>query len=308
MFDGGARSKPATPDGSTIMTTPVREAGLFLALVYALAVVVALGLPESELAPILTVLTPLLGVAIVSVTIVRRGNRKAFWAGLGLQRPGLRWWPVAICVPLVVTVLAYLVALARRRRRTATPGSAAGWIRADGIDLLISATIGAVFILGEEIGWRGFLLPRMHTLLPRRAAWVVTGLAQGLYHLPLILLTTTYNSVGSRWIIAPSVVIVVTGGGVFYGWLRDSSNSLWPVAIAHNAINVCFETAAKTIIAVSPAGLAYVAGEGGWATMCATWLVAGVLLITNSPGRSGQRQMGEPLSADSMVVTGRCGT
>ena len=163
----------------------------------------------------------------------------------------------------------------------------AGWIRADGIDLLISATIGAVFILGEEIGWRGFLLPRMHTLLPRRAAWVVTGLAQGLYHLPLILLTTTYNSVGSRWIIAPSVVIVVTGGGVFYGWLRDSSNSLWPVAIAHNAINVCFETAAKTIIAVSPAGLAYVAGEGGWATMGATWLVAGVLLITNSSGRRG---------------------
>ena len=89
------------------------------------------------------------------------------------------------------------------------------------------------------------------------------------------------------------------GGGVFYGWLRDSSNSLWPVAIAHNAINVCFETAAKTIIVVSPAGLAYVAGEGGWATMCATWLVAGVLLITNSSGRSGRRQVGEPLSADS---------
>ena len=83
MSDGGARSKPATADGSTIMTTPIREAGLFLALVYALAVVVALGLPESELAPILTVLTPLLGVAVVSVTIVRRGNRKALLGGTG---------------------------------------------------------------------------------------------------------------------------------------------------------------------------------------------------------------------------------
>ena len=201
----------------------------------------------------LTVLTPLLGVAVVGVAFVRRGNRRAFWAGLGLKRPGFRWWPVALGIPVVVTVLAYVVALAVRVAELPSPASAAGWIRAEGIDLLINATIGAVFILGEEIGWRGFLLPGMHTLLPHRGAWVVTGLAHGLFHLPLILLTTS---------------------------------SLWPVAIAHNAINVCFETAAKTIIAVSPAGLAYVAGEGGWATMCATWLVAGIVLTANAPGRS----------------------
>lgn len=280
-----------------MMTAPAREAGLFIALTYGLAVIVALGLPESELAPMLTVLTPLLGVALVGVTVVRRGNRKAFWAGLGLQRAGFRWWPAALGIPVVITALAYVVALAVGVAELPSPASAASWIRADGIDLAINATVGAIFILGEEIGWRGFLLPRAHTLLPRRAAWVVTGLAHGLFHLPLILLTTTYDSVGSRWIIAPSVVVVVTGGGVFYGWLRDRSSSLWPVAIAHNAINVCFETAAKTIVAVSPVGLAYIAGEGGWATMCATWLVAGILLTADASGRRAEPPRQERLTA-----------
>lgn len=293
----GARAERTTSGPHGPMTRPLREAGLFIALAYAFAIVVALCLPDSELAPMLTVLMPLLAVALVGVAFVRRGHRRAYWAGLGLQRPGFRWWPVAVAIPVVVAALAYAVAIAVGVAELPSLGSAADWIRAEGINLLINATIGAVFILGEEIGWRGFLLPRLHTVLPPRSAWIVTGLVHGLFHLPLILLTTTYDSIGSRWIIAPSVVVVVTGGGVIYGWLRDRSGSLWPVTIAHNAINVCFETAAKTLIVVSPTGLAYVAGEGGWATMCATWLAAGIVLAAHPAGRAPQPAAGLPTVA-----------
>ena len=72
------------------------------------------------------------------------------------------------------------------------------------IDLVLAAVIGTVFILGEEIGWRGYLLPRMQQLTSKRRAAVLTGFVHGLFHLPLILLATTYNTEGAagsllRW-------------------------------------------------------------------------------------------------------------
>jgi membrane protease YdiL (CAAX protease family) len=70
--------------------------------------------------------------------------------------------------------------------------------------LIIVAAIAAVVMLGEEVGWRGFLLPRMQQLTTPRRAAILTAAAHAAVHLPVILLTTTYNSQGSRWIIGHS--------------------------------------------------------------------------------------------------------
>ena len=107
-----------------------------------------------------------------------------------------------------------------------------------------------VVILGEEIGWRGFLLPRVQELTDKRRAAVITGFAHGLFHLPLICIATTYDTGGSRWIVAPAAVVTITAGGVFYAWLRDRSGSIWPVAIAHNSVNTVFDMGATLVVAI----------------------------------------------------------
>ena len=61
--------------------------------------------------------------------------------------------------------------------------------------------LGAVLILGDEIGWRGFLMPRLQVLTTRRKAAVATGFLHGAFHLPVLLLTTTYDEVGNRLIV-----------------------------------------------------------------------------------------------------------
>ncbi len=52
-----------------------------------------------------------------------------------------------------------------------------------------------LFALGEEIGWRGYLLPKLSGLGPVRAA-LLAGLLHGLWHLPIILLTPFYRGRG----------------------------------------------------------------------------------------------------------------
>jgi membrane protease YdiL (CAAX protease family) len=108
---------------------------------------------------------------------------------------------------------------------------------------------------------------------------VLTGFAHGCFHLPLILIATTYDSDGARWFVAPSVVVTITAAGVFYAFVRDRSTGVWPVAFAHNAANTAFDLGAQATVATgSAASLAYVAGESGLATMGAVVLVAGALL------------------------------
>jgi len=146
-------------------------------------------------------------------------------------------------------------------------------------NLVVSAVIGTVIILGEEIGWRGYLLPRVQQLTnDKRRAALVTGFVHGCFHLPLILIATTYDEFGSRWIVAPMVVAVITMGGVFYAYLWDRTHTVWPVAMAHGAVNIAFGMGAAAVVASSQADLAYVAGEGGIATfvvvaLAATWLL-----------------------------------
>ena len=145
-------------------------------------------------------------------------------------------------------------------------------------NLTVTIIIFAVVFLGEEIGWRGYVLFRLAELTSGRRAAVITGAFHAIYHLPLLLLTTTYQNEGRRWIVVPMVMVTLTLAGVWYGWLRLWSGSIWPVSLAHSAFNNLMAAAAGLAIATSPATLAYVTTETGVVTMIIMVLVAGYLL------------------------------
>ncbi len=275
---------------------PIREAMIFVGLSFLIAVAIALALPHAELGVMFSALIPVLSVAIMTFVVFRRGERKAMWASIGLQRTGWRWWPVAIVGPLIIVTLAYGAAVVSGFAELRSSAGLLGWISRNGGPFALNLLVVVVVIMGEEIGWRGFLLPRIQTVLRRRSAAVLTGFIHGLFHLPLILLTTVYDNVGSRWIVAPMVVVVITGGGVLYAWLRDHSRSVWPANVAHVTINIGFLLGSTVTVTDSPVAVAYIAGEGGFGTAAAVWLVAGALLLAKSQWRGRIMPVGSPAS------------
>jgi len=60
------------------------------------------------------------------------------------------------------------------------------------ITLVTSPIINGLFGLGEELGWRGYLLPKLMPLGKFRA-YLILGVVWGLWHLPLILIGFTYT-------------------------------------------------------------------------------------------------------------------
>ena len=143
--------------------------------------------------------------------------------------------------------------------------------------------LGSLLILGEEIGWRGFLLQRMAMVLPRGRAWLATGAFHAVFHLPLLLLTTTYQSAGNRLIVVPLVMVSITFAGVGYAWIREQSGGIWAVGVMHNTFNTIFEMLTVSAVAGSAATLAYVTTETGVVTMITVGAVgAGLLKLRRS--------------------------
>jgi membrane protease YdiL (CAAX protease family) len=256
--------------------TDTTKALIFYSIAFALAVLVTVLAPLIGAgAGFVTMFTPLIAVLIMLLVVTRDGYSRAGWRSLGLHRAGLRGWPLALLGPALVLGCTYALAWQIGVGSfVALAGGSADLALNLLVDLLIGGLIGG---LGEEIGWRGYFLPH---LLPlgRRRALLLSGLLHGVWHMPLLLLTPFYHGLGDRWIVVPLFLLTLTAAGMFYGYLRLTTESVWPAAIAHSSFNVFWDMFSKLTVAVSPLALEYLAGETGVFTLLGTAVVSGWLV------------------------------
>lgn len=257
--------------------TDTGKALTFYLIALGLATGVALAAPLlGPISSFLTMFTPLAAVLLMLLVVTRDGYSREAWRALGLHRAGLRGWGLALALPALVLGCTYSVAWGTGIGRLSLPAGA-GALAGIPLDLLLSLLIGGLLGgLGEEIGWRGYLLPHLLPLGKRRAL-LLSGLLHGTWHLPLLLLTPFYHGAGNRLIVVPLFLLTLTAAGVCYGYLRLATNSVWPAAIAHSAFNSLWEQLSLLTIAASPLALEYLAGESGLLTLlgvavAAIWL------------------------------------
>jgi membrane protease YdiL (CAAX protease family) len=100
---------------------------------------------------------------------------------------------------------------------------------------LVVSTTGVIqncaTTLGEEIGWRGFLVPE----LARRFSFTTSGVIWASWHLPIIIFAD-YNA-GTRWYGVAVVSVNMVGLSFVLTWLRLKSGSLWTAVILHASSN-----------------------------------------------------------------------
>jgi membrane protease YdiL (CAAX protease family) len=262
---------------------------VFLAVTYVLALAIALALPHAGIAPMISIAVPVVAVAITVLVTVRRGGRRAAWSGVGFRRPSWRSLLAALVGPAVIVGLSFALAAAVGVVRFAAPG---GDLARNLLLTAVSMLAFGVVFLGEEAGWRGFLLARLCAVMPARRAVLVVGASQAAFHLPLLTLTTTYQSAGSRWIVVPTVMVTLTLAGAWYGWLRLWSGSIWPVSLSHSAFNHLMEVAAGFAVATSPAAMAYTTTETGVVTLLVVLATAAYLLTRRAADFSPVRARG----------------
>ena len=107
--------------------------------------------------------------------------------------------------------------------------------------LALAATLGFVQSMisstGEEIGWRGVLVPHLSRVTSFRNTGLVSGAVWAVWHWP-ILLFADYNAGTTWWYGLACFSIMVVGLSFVMAWLRLHSGSLWTGAILHATHNL----------------------------------------------------------------------
>jgi uncharacterized protein len=260
-----------------LFTNLTNSAKAFLFYVIALGLTLTVSLLPflGRLTGFIHMYTPILSVLIMMLVVTRDGYSKAGWATLGLHRLGLRWWLLALIGPLAVMSAAYGIVWNTGMAQFVLPE---GFTPARlATNVAIGIGISSALGLGEEIGFRGYLLPRL-TQLGTTRALLLSGLMHAIWHFPLMLLTPIYPILGNWFIVGPIILLTITAAGVFYGCLQLASKSVWPATLAHGVINTFFDFFPIFTVTAAPLALEYLAGETGVLTLVATALGAGVIL------------------------------
>jgi membrane protease YdiL (CAAX protease family) len=89
--------------------------------------------------------------------------------------------------------------------------------------------------MGEELGWRGFVLPRLQAHRSALAASLIVGAAWGTFHLPLFLLGSPTRPLALFLPFVISSVIL----SIFYTWMYNGTGgSLLLVVLLHATTNL----------------------------------------------------------------------
>jgi membrane protease YdiL (CAAX protease family) len=95
--------------------------------------------------------------------------------------------------------------------------------------------------LGEEIGWRGFLVPELAKSMSFTSVALLSGVIWAVWHLPLILLGNYHNNSPAALALGYQLLmfcIIVISAAVIMAYLRLKSGSLWTGAIFHASHNL----------------------------------------------------------------------
>ncbi|MEA4908731.1 MAG: type II CAAX endopeptidase family protein [Anaerolineaceae bacterium] len=143
--------------------------------------------------------------------------------------------------------------------------------------LLVFATLGvvqsALSALGEEIGWRGLLVPQLARLLGYPRTALVSGVIWALWHTPLIVFADYNSGATPTWYALLCFWIMVMGISFVFAWLVLRSGSLWPAVILHAAHNL-FIQGLFDPLTTNTGPTAYLTGEFGIGLAIAGTLLA----------------------------------
>jgi membrane protease YdiL (CAAX protease family) len=184
---------------------------------------------------------PTLAAVLLLALLGGRGELKGLLVRLRPRRIGVRWAAIVLLLPVAVLLPGFIVYVL-----------IGGPIAGMDLLMLLPLLLVSVFVsgLGEELGWRGYALPRLQRRNGPLAASVIVGVLWAVWHLPVYCSASAQSGV----LFALEFVLyslIVVSFSVILTWVYNATDrSLWMVVLMHAA----FTAAGNTImVAIAPA-------------------------------------------------------
>lgn len=178
---------------------------------------------------VLTAYAPSLAALLVAA---KAGAGRALLRQVGTWRVGMAWYGLALMGPIVLILLADMIYIV--------------WGGVPPKQWLVfpsdSAFIGPLLAgsLGEELGWRGFALPRLQNRYGALWASIIIGIIWSTWHLWPVITPGGFSHLTPSNLAQTYIRLISTA--IIYGWIYNSTNgSLFLVMVAHAGHNIATE-------------------------------------------------------------------
>jgi len=175
------------------------------------------------------------GPLLTGVIQGRRGLR-ALWRWLIIWRVSIFWYLFSFLSTAVValTAIDFHVALGGAGTALNDPAQ---------LYLVVPVFLYVLFtsVMGGEIGWRGYALPRLQDRTNALVARLILGVVWGLWHLPLFWMAGNFHQA----IPLSLFLLQITGFSVLYTWMNNSTGG--SLLMAH-----LFHAVSNTTVGVLP--------------------------------------------------------
>ena len=211
------------------------------------------GLPVFVYHHALGALGPICAALLVSLMQDGMAGPRDLARRLFVWRGSLKWLAVALGAPFALLVLAVLVE--SKLNGVSVPWASIGTSREfpqfSALGFLVYNIVS--FGVGEEMGWRGFALPRLQSRHSAIVATLLLSMGWALWHLPLFLYRPGFTSMGAAGVAGWFFSLVT--GAVLLTWLyNESRGSILVVSLFHAAVDVAFTSTASTPFVVNATG------------------------------------------------------
>lgn len=195
----------------------------------------------------------------------------------GRPRAFAALFPLAL--PLAVYGAAYAVAVALGKAHWSPGGgkwTTPGQIVANlAVNLLILGVAGTFTAMGEEIGWRGYLQPRLDSAGVRFSLLVVAAVELA-YHAPLIIGAGYLGGEGPLWGLA-SFALGALPWIYLITWACYRAGSVWPAILLHSSHNTISQWLFPKLFTGGEDALWL--GESGILPQAGYWIAAAILFL-----------------------------
>jgi CAAX protease family protein len=167
---------------------------------------------------------PALAAIIVAAVVDGRPGLRDLLGRMVRWRVGVLWYAVALCLPMVLALAAAGLHLLLGPQTSVSLGG-----------LSILNLVVFVLIVGEELGWRGYALPKLLAQRSALAASLILGALWGAWHLP------TFFVPGAPQYGLPfsAFVLLTMAYSVLMGWVYvHTEGSVLVATLLHGAINL----------------------------------------------------------------------
>lgn len=187
--------------------------------------------------------------ALAAFTTLRLNGRSA--ADLGWKWPARKYAAMSWYVPLLYAGIAYAIVWISglggfpnhefMQGLVGSLGQGLSPIASTVLYVLLTGSLGLVQstarALGEEIGWRGFLVPELAKTMGFTSTALISGIVWACWHYP-VLIWGDYNNGTPSWYGLTCFTVMVVAIAVVFAWLRLKSGTLWTGAILHASHNL----------------------------------------------------------------------